>query len=54
MILRREAAEALVKIGDKRAVEPLIQALKDEDSDVRGGAARALGKIRVRSNHYTR
>ncbi len=36
--------EALVKIGAP-AVEPLIAALKAEDSRVRWGAARALGKI---------
>nr|MCR5853609.1 HEAT repeat domain-containing protein [Thermodesulfobacteriota bacterium] len=29
----------------QRAVEPLIQALRDEDSDVRWTAAEALGKI---------
>jgi len=41
----KEAAEALVKIGDERAVEPLINALKDEDSSVRWEAAGALGEI---------
>jgi len=41
----KEAAEALVKIGDERAVEPLINALKDEDSGVRWEAAEALVKI---------
>ena len=44
-IVRSGAAEALGKIGDARAVEPLIQALKDRDYDVRGKAAEALGKI---------
>lgn len=34
-----------LKIGDARAVEPLIQALKYEERSVRGGAARALGEI---------
>lgn len=45
MAVRREAAKALGKIGDTRAVEPLIQALRDEDWEVRSGAARALGEI---------
>ncbi|MFQ6078745.1 MAG: HEAT repeat domain-containing protein [Thermodesulfobacteriota bacterium] len=39
-----EAARALVRIG-KPAVEPLIAALKDEDSYIRGYAAEALGEI---------
>jgi HEAT repeat protein len=39
------AADALAKIGDPSAVEPLIAALKDSDSEVRGSAAHALGKI---------
>ncbi|KAF5416619.1 MAG: HEAT repeat-containing taxis proteinF [Candidatus Methanogaster sp.] len=39
------AAEALGKIGDPRAVEPLIVALQDEDPGVRGNAATALGMI---------
>ena len=43
---RSSAAEALGKIGDKRAVEPLIEALRDSFSDVRYYAARALGEIR--------
>jgi HEAT repeat protein len=43
--LRAAAAEALGKIGDARAVEPLIGMLGDEDSDVRYDAAEALGKI---------
>jgi len=41
--VRWGAVEALGKIRDSRAVEPLIQTLKDED--VQWGAARALGKI---------
>lgn len=36
--------EALIKMGEP-AVEPLIQALKDEKWDVRAGAARSLGGI---------
>jgi HEAT repeat protein len=43
--VRWRAANALGKIGDPRAVEPLIQALKDEKLDVRGYAAIALGRI---------
>jgi HEAT repeat protein len=43
--VREAAAWALRRIGDKRAVEPLIQALRDEDHDVRRAAAEALGTI---------
>ena len=43
--MHEEAVEALSKIGDTRAVEPLIAALKDGHMDVRGAAAKALGKI---------
>jgi HEAT repeat protein len=43
--VRRSAAKALGRIGDKRAVEPLIQALKDENYCVREEAAWALGDI---------
>ena len=39
---RSSAAWALGKIGDKRAVEPLIAALKDGDSNVRKAAADSL------------
>lgn len=42
---RSGAARALGKIGDPRAVEPLIVALKDEAYMVRSGAASALGEI---------
>ena len=44
--VRISAAEALGKLGDKRAVQPLLAALKDERSDVRAQAAMALGKLR--------
>ena len=40
------AALALGKIGDKRAVEPLIRALNDEKRYVRECAAEALGELR--------
>lgn len=46
--VRYEAAKALAGIGGggAGAVEPLIAALKDQYSDVREGAAIALGKIK--------
>jgi HEAT repeat protein len=43
--VRAAAASALGKIGDKRAVEPLIAALRDEYRCVREAAACALEKI---------
>ena len=43
--MRRVAVEALGKIGDTRAVEPLIKALQDSEEYVRRGAVEALGKI---------
>jgi len=43
--VRAKAAEALGKIGDKRAIEPLIAALRDKDDRVQQAAAEALGKI---------
>jgi len=43
--VRERAAEALGKIGDARAVEPLIATLKDSDVGVRWTAAEALGKL---------
>ena len=39
MIIRRNAALALADIGDERAVNGLIEALKDEDAVVRANAA---------------
>ena len=42
--IRLEAVTALARIG-KQAVEPLIQALKNEDRSARFSAAVALGKI---------
>lgn len=42
---RKAAVEALVKIG-KPAVEPLIQALKNENAYIRSGASECLGKIK--------
>jgi vesicle coat complex subunit len=43
--LRAEVAKALGKIGDARAVDALIEALKDEDSDVYWNSIDALVKI---------
>jgi len=43
--VRKDAAEALGKIGDARAVEPLIAALRDTDSEVCRSAAGALEQI---------
>ena len=44
--VRLKAAEALGKLADARAVDPLIEALRyDEDGDVRQKAAWALGQI---------
>jgi len=44
--VRLAAAGALKKIRDSRAVEPLTQALKDEDSRVREAAQEALEKLK--------
>ncbi len=44
-ITRRNAAEALGKIGDVKAVTPLIQALKDDSLEVRKQAKKALVMI---------
>jgi HEAT repeat protein len=43
--LRAGVAEALGEIGDARAVDALIEALRDEDSDVRRSVAWALDVI---------
>jgi len=46
-IVRQSSAEALGKIGDIRAVDPLIQTLlNDDDKGVRQSSAEALRKIR--------
>lgn len=42
---RVEVADALGEIGDRRAVEPLTEALRDERALVRFRAAHALGRI---------
>jgi len=43
--LRKNAVEELGALGDAQAVEPLIKALKDQDSEVRSRAAEALGQL---------
>ncbi|HEX9697363.1 MAG TPA: HEAT repeat domain-containing protein [Actinomycetota bacterium] len=43
--LRRAAAEALGKLGDARAVEPLIAALADKSGPARETAAEALNRL---------
>jgi HEAT repeat protein len=42
---RWKAAESLARLGDNRAVDPLIDALSDDDWRVRQKAAWALGQI---------
>lgn len=42
---RKKAAEALGKMGDKRAVEPLIQIMNDTNDEVRNRVIRAFGEI---------
>ncbi|MFB0560775.1 MAG: HEAT repeat domain-containing protein [Candidatus Lokiarchaeia archaeon] len=44
--IRRTAAEYLGDLKDKRAVEPLIQTLKNDEEDIRAEAAKALGSIK--------
>jgi HEAT repeat protein len=44
--VRARAALALANIGDGRAVEPLLQALKDPEDEVRGAACLALGAFK--------
>jgi HEAT repeat protein len=41
----REVVTALGKIGDPKAVEPLVEVLQDVTSNVRDEAALALGRI---------
>lgn len=44
--LRADAAFALGQLGSKEALEPLIEALRDEDTVIRTEAAGALGGVR--------
>jgi tetratricopeptide (TPR) repeat protein len=46
---RREAAEILARLGDQRAIVPLIRALRDQDQLVREAAEQALWSIWHRS-----
>ena len=46
---RRQAAEVLARLGDQRAVQPLAQALHDQDHLVREAAEQALWSIWHRS-----
>jgi HEAT repeat protein len=46
--IRWKAADKLGKIGDTRAVAPLIDKLRDKNDTVRGVAARSLGDIKER------
>ena len=43
--VRMEAAKTLGNLNDSRAIEPLIQALKDDESDVREWAVLSLVKM---------
>jgi len=47
--LRRNAADALAKFGDPRAIQPLIAALGDSDPQVRADAATGLGSVKSAS-----
>ena len=44
--VQKNAAEALGKIGDKRAINPLMEALKGEDGYVRKTAGKVLEEIK--------
>jgi phycocyanobilin lyase alpha subunit len=43
----RNAARALGKLGDRRAIPDLLATLEDEDDGLREAAARALGELRA-------
>lgn len=43
--MRQFVAYLLGQVGDARAIEPLIEALEDENAGVQGAAANALGKL---------
>ncbi|MHA1645653.1 MAG: HEAT repeat domain-containing protein, partial [Candidatus Freyarchaeota archaeon] len=45
MTVRFYAARALGELGDLRAVEPLIQTLKEDDEPLGRGAAWAVGEL---------
>jgi HEAT repeat protein len=48
MTVRIGAAEVLGKLGDHRAIQPLISLLGDPFSDVRTAAQAAIRKITVK------
>lgn len=43
--VRMWAIEALVLLGDKRAVTPIMQVLKDKEMNIRAAAVKALGVL---------
>ncbi|WP_269850258.1 HEAT repeat domain-containing protein [Methanosarcina horonobensis] len=45
--VKGEAARSLGKIGSRKAIEPLIDALLDENNEGKWGAAEALGMIKA-------
>lgn len=47
-IVKQKAAETLGSLGDKKAVNALIEALSDEEPDVRAEACKALGELSER------
>jgi HEAT repeat protein len=46
--IRKFIVDTLGKLGDPRAIPPLIASLKDRDPNVRGSAAEGLGYLRAR------
>jgi len=49
-IVRKRLHGLLGELGDKRAMEPLTQVLKDEDEEVRITADKALKKIAIKAS----
>jgi HEAT repeat protein len=45
--LRQAAAEALGRLGERRAESGLVRALRDPDADVRSAAERALQVVAI-------
>jgi len=43
--VRRNAAESLARLGDRRAVDPLLPLLEDENEMVQETAEGALGSL---------
>jgi HEAT repeat protein len=44
-LVRRNAAESLARLGDRRAVDPLLPLLEDENEMVQETAEGALGSL---------